>query len=63
MNDGRSALPFSSPRRHLGQINGAGLTETTNMALRGGGGDVVDTYRAKDLDQHRLLIITMSAHS
>ena len=37
MNDGRSALPFSSPRRHLGQINGAGLTETTNMALRGGG--------------------------
>ena len=37
MNDGRSASLFASSRRHLGQINGAGLTETTSASLRGGG--------------------------
>ena len=38
MNNGRSALPPASPRRHLGHINGAGLTDTTATDLRGGGG-------------------------
>ena len=40
MNDGRSASPSALSRCHLGQINGAGLTETTAVALRGGGGYV-----------------------
>ena len=40
MNSGRSASPSASSRRHLGKINGAGLTETTAASLRGGGGDV-----------------------
>ena len=38
MNYGRSASPSASSRRHLGQINGAGLTETTAASLREGGG-------------------------
>ena len=37
MNDGRSASPSASSRRHLGQIDGAGLTETMAADLRGGG--------------------------
>ena len=61
MNDGSSTSQPVSLRRHLGQINGAGLKYTT--ALRGGVGYVIETYRAKDLDQHRLWRITMSAHS
>ena len=40
MNYGRSALSPALLRRHLGHINGVGLTETTAAALRGGGGDV-----------------------
>ena len=52
MNDGRRASPPASSRRHLGQINDTGFTETTATDLRGGRGDVVDTYRTKDLDQH-----------
>ena len=40
MNYGRSALPSASLRRHLGQINGAGLIDTTAAALIGGVGDV-----------------------
>ena len=52
MNDGRIVSPSASSRRHLGHINGAGLLETTDAALRGGGGDVIKTYKAKDLNQH-----------
>ena len=63
MNDGRSASLSASSRRHLGHINGAGLTETTAASLRGWGGDVIKTYGAKDLDQHQLWRITMSEHS
>ena len=41
MNYIRSASPSASLRRHLGQINGKGLTETA--ALIGGGGRDQDT--------------------
>ena len=37
INYGRSASPSASSRHHLGQINGAGLTDTTAAALKGGG--------------------------
>ena len=37
----RRSVPTSvSSIRHLGQINGAGFTETTSASLIGGGGDV-----------------------
>ena len=36
MNDGRRASPSTLSRRHLGQINVTGLTETTDAALREG---------------------------
>ena len=38
MNYGRSASPLASSRRHLGYINGTGLTETTAPDHREGGG-------------------------
>ena len=36
INDGRSASPSALSRRHLGQINVTGFTETTDAALREG---------------------------
>ena len=50
INGRRSVLPPASSRHHLGQINGAGLTDITAETLRGGGGDLIKTYKAKDLD-------------
>ena len=40
MNYIKSGLPPASSRRHLGHINGIGLTDTTYASLKGGGGDV-----------------------
>ena len=63
MNDIRSASPSALSRRDLVQVNVAGLTENTDAALRRGGGEIIETYRYKDLDQHRLWRIRMSSHS
>ena len=63
MNYGRSVSPSASSRRHLGKVNDERLTETTATDLRGGGVDVIDTYRFNDLDQHQLWRIMISAHS